>query len=225
MPICLGYIPIAFAFGMLASDSGIPVWISALISLTCVTSTGQFAGLSIILAGGAYVELAVTILIINIRYMLMSFALSQKLDGKMTLLERCIVAFGNTDEVFAIAMQEKETLKTSYMLGLITLPVVGWVGGTIFGATASSLLPLSIQSAFGITVYAMFIAIIIPPSIKAKPVLITVIIAILLSCFFRYMPILKNLSTGWVIIIVAVISAGYCAYRFPVDDETCEVET
>ncbi|MEG0691604.1 MAG: AzlC family ABC transporter permease [Oscillospiraceae bacterium] len=224
VPICLGYIPISFTFGMLASQSGFPVWISILISLTCLTSTGQFAGLSIILAGGAYIELAATIFIINIRYMLMSFALSQRLDDKMTTLERCLVAFGNTDEVFAIAMQQKGILKTAYMLGLITLPLVGWVGGTFLGATATSLLPLSMQSALGITIYGMFVAIILPPAQKSKPVLITVLIAAALSCMFRFTPILSNLSTGWVIIIVAVFAAGYCAFRFPIDDEPDEVE-
>ncbi len=220
----MGYIPIAFAFGMLASQSGLPIWISTLISLTCLSSTGQFVGISIILASGGYVELAMTIFIINIRYMLMSFALSQRLDAKMTTFKRCLVAFGNTDEVFAVAMQQKGELKASYMAGLITLPVMGWTGGTIFGATATSLLPLSVQSALGITIYAMFAAIIIPPAKKAKPVLITVIIAAAISSFFKYTPILNSLSTGWVIIIVAVIAAGYCAYRFPIDEETCEVE-
>ncbi|MFZ2540082.1 MAG: AzlC family ABC transporter permease [Oscillospiraceae bacterium] len=224
IPICLGYVPIAFAFGMLASQSGFPIWISTLISLTCLSSTGQFAGLSIILASGGYIELAITIFVINIRYMLMSFALSQRLDEKMTTMKRCLVAFGNTDEVFAVAMQQKGVLKASYMAGLITLPIMGWVGGTIFGATATSLLPLSVQSALGITIYAMFVAIIIPPAKKARPVLITVIIAATVSCLFKYLPILANLSKGWVIIIVAVVAAGYCAYRFPIDEETVEVE-
>lgn len=225
LPICLGYVPISFAFGMLASQSGFPVWISIVISLTCLTSTGQFAGLTIILAGGGYIELAATIFVINIRYMLMSLALSQRLDEKMTTLERCVVAFGNTDEVFAVAMQQTGILKASYMAGLISLPLVGWVGGTFLGAAATSFLPTSVQSALGITLYAMFVAIILPPARKAKPIFVAILIAAALSCLLRYIPIFAGLSTGWVIIIVAVVTSGYCAYRFPINEEASDEVT
>lgn len=219
LPICLGYIPIAFAFGMQAAQAGLPPWVPIAISMTNLTSAGQFAGLSIILAGGAYVELAVTTFIINIRYMLMSLALSQKLDPLMTTFERCLVAFGNTDEVFAVAIRQDGSLKTAYLLGLIASPYLGWSVGTILGATATALLPVSVQSALGITIYAMFIAIIIPPARKARPILFTVLLAAALSCGFRYTPFLNELSAGWVIIIVAVIAAAFCALRYPVDDE------
>lgn len=218
LPICLGYIPIAFAFGMQATQAGLPAWVPIAISMTNLTSAGQFAGLSIILAGGAYVELAVTTFIINIRYMLMSLALSQRLDPQMSTLERCAVAFGNTDEIFAVAIRQPGTLKTSYLAGLIASPYIGWSLGTILGATSTSLLPASVQSALGITIYAMFIAIIIPPARKARPILITVLLATVLSCVFRYTPGLNRLSAGWVIILVAVLAAGFCALRFPVSD-------
>lgn len=219
IPICLGYIPIAFAFGMQAVESGLPVWTPVSISMTNLTSAGQFAGLTIILAGGAFFELAVTTFVINIRYMLMSLALSQKLDPEMTTLQRCLVAFGNTDEVFAVAIRQDGYLKASYLAGLICSPYLGWSLGTLFGATATSLLPVSFQSALGITIYAMFLAIIIPPARKARPILITVLLAVGLSCIFRYTPGLNQLSSGWVIIIVAILAAGFCALRFPVDEE------
>ena len=213
-PICLGYIPIAFAFGMQAVQSGLPVWSPVAISMTNLTSAGQFAGLSILLAGGAFVELAV-----NLRYMLMSLALSQRLDPSMPTWQRCLVAFGNTDEIFAVAVQQTKPLTTVYLLGLITGPYIGWSGGTILGATATSLLPSSVQSALGITIYVMFFAIVIPPARKAKPILITVLLSVALACVFRYTPVLSSLSSGWVIILVALLAAGFCAFRFPIDEE------
>ena len=218
IPICVGYIPIAFAFGMQAAQSGLPVWTPVAISMTNLTSAGQFAGLEIILASGTLIELAITTFIINIRYMLMSLALSQRMDPKMTTLQRCLIAFGNTDEIFAVAVRREERLTLPYLLGLILLPYIGWAGGTLIGATATALLPRALQSALGITIYAMFIAIIVPPSRKAKPILVTVLLAAGLSCLFRYLPLLNRLSAGWVIIIVALAAAGFCAWRFPVDD-------
>ena len=78
MPIALGYIPVSFTFGLVAVKGGLPAWIAVTISLTNLTSAGQFAGTNLIIAGAALLEIALTTLIINIRYMLMSLSLSQK---------------------------------------------------------------------------------------------------------------------------------------------------
>ena len=83
LPICLGYFPVSFAYGMSVVLSGMPAWAAVLISLTNLTSAGQFAGSSLMLAGGSYLEIAVTTVVINIRYFLMSLAMSQKTDKKM----------------------------------------------------------------------------------------------------------------------------------------------
>lgn len=200
---------------MQAVQNGLAPWIPVTISMTNMTSAGQFAGLSIILAGGAFLELAVTTFIINLRYMLMSLALSQKLDPSMTLLERCLIAFGNTDEIFAVAMQQEGRLHASYMAGLITSPYLGWSLGTLAGATATALLPAALQSALGITIYAMFIAIILPPARKSRPVLIAVLLAAGVSCLLQY----AGLSGGWAVILAAGIAAGFCALRYPIRED------
>lgn len=222
LPICLGYLPISFAFGMEAVQNGLPWWIPLMISMTNLTSAGQFAGLSLILSGGAYIEIAVTTFIINIRYMLMSLSLSQKVEDKMTTPERCLVSVGITDEVFAIASQQMSSLNTAYMLGLIAMPYVGWTIGTLLGATATNLLPIAVKTALGIAIYGMFIAIVVPAVKKAKPVLVACLIAVSISCIFKWVPILNQVSVGWVIIIAAIVAAGYCAYRYPVDEDKQE---
>ena len=137
----------------------------------------------------------------------------------MTTLERCILSFGNTDEVFAVAMQQEGAVTAPYLAGLIATPYLGWALGTFLGAAATSILPLALRSALGIAIYGMFLAIIIPPCRKAKPVLITVLISVLLSCILRWTPILKELSSGWIIIICAIAASAFAAYRFPVDEE------
>lgn len=218
IPICLGYISVSFSFGMVATEGGLPIWVAILISATNLTSASQFAGASLILSGDSYIELAVTTFIINIRYMLMSLSVAQKADSKIPIPKRLVLSFGITDEVFAVSMQQKGMITSSYLTGLIIMPYVGWVTGTVLGSISSSLLPLSIQSALGIVVYAMFIAIIIPPATQNKAILITILISIFISCVIRVLPVLKDLSSGWIIIICAVIASGICAKLFPIKE-------
>ena len=222
LPICLGYISVSFTFGMAVVRGGLPPWVAALISMTNLTSAGQFAGLDVILSGGMYLELAVTTFIINIRYLLMSLSLSQKIDAGMTNFQRWVLSFGVTDEIFAVSMQQKEEVNARYFAGLILTPYAGWAVGTILGATATGFLPLSVRSALGIAIYGMFLAIIVPPAAKSRPVAIVVVIAVVLSCVFQWTPGLNQLSSGWVIIICAVIASGFAALRYPVDDEEGE---
>lgn len=108
IPICLGYFSVSMAFGLTSVLSGLPIWAAVLISLTNLTSAGQFAGVNLLLVHGNMIELALTTLIINIRYFLMSLSVSQKVESKMTLKERFAVSFGITDEIFAVSMQRKE---------------------------------------------------------------------------------------------------------------------
>ncbi len=222
LPICLGYLPVSFAFGMMAVEGGLPVWAAVLISMTNLTSSGQFAGTALIFAGGSYLEIGITTFVINIRYMLMSLSLSQKVDPNMSALSRSILSFGNTDEVFAIAMQQQGKIPSRYLSGLILTPYCGWTLGTFLGAACTGILPLSVRSALGIAIYGMFIAIIIPPSRHSRAVLVTVLLSTAISCLFAFTPGFEQLSSGWVIIICAILAAGYAAFRFPVDVEPLE---
>ncbi len=219
IPICLGYLSVSFTFGMMAAEGGLPAWVAVLISMTNMTSAGQFAGMALILNGGSYIELVVTTLVINLRYMLMSLSLSQKLDPLMSLLERCAISFGNTDEIFAVAMQQEGKVNGAYFSGLMSMPYLGWSAGTWIGATATGLLPLSLRTALGIAIYGMFLAIIVPPARKLKPVFYTIVISVVLSCVFRWAPFLNQLSSGWVIIICAAVASSLMALRYPVDVE------
>lgn len=219
IPICLGYLSVSFTFGMMVVQEGYPGWMAVLISMTNLTSAGQFAGTELLMTGAFYVEIAITTFVINIRYMLMSLSLSQKVESKMTLLQRLILSFGITDEVFAVAMQQKREINSRYFAGLILTPYVGWAVGTLLGATATGFLPASVRTALGIAIYGMFLAIIIPPARKSKAVLLVVLIAAGLSCCFKWIPWINQLSSGWVIIICAIVAAGFAAWRFPVKEE------
>ncbi|MCI6998233.1 MAG: AzlC family ABC transporter permease [Eubacterium sp.] len=220
IPICLGYFSVSVAFGMTTVLAGMPLWGAVLISLTNLTSAGQFAGANLMLAGGNMAELGLTTLIINLRYFLMSLSVSQKVERKMSIRQRLAVSFGITDEIFAVSMQHRGDLSAAYMAGLIVTPVLGWTGGTLVGGAATSVMPEALSSALGIALYGMFIAVIIPPAREDWRVLFTVILAILASLAFAYMPGLKSLSGGWSIIIITIVVSGIAAWLFPREQES-----
>ena len=219
LPICLGYLSVSFAFGMRVVMAGLPVWIVGLISISNLTSAGQFAGTTLILSGGTYLEIAATTLIINIRYFLMSLSMSQKVDDKIKLRHRLAISYGVTDEIFAMSMLRPTALTPSYMAGLILTPVLGWTSGTVLGGIATSLLPSQITDALGIALYGMFVAIIIPPARKSRPVLFVVVLAAVLSVCIKYLPFLQWLSGGWGIIVITILVSCIAAVLFPVREE------
>lgn len=219
MPIGLGYFPVSFTFGFLTVAGGLPWWIGVFISLTNLTSAGQFAGLNLILAGAGYVEVAMTTLIINLRYMLMSLSLSQSIEPAVPVWQRLIFAFGITDETFVVASMEKKPVKAAFMFGLILLPVIGWNIGTLAGACVSGTLPEALQNAMGIAIYAMFIAIIIPPARQSRRILNIIIIAVAVMCILRYVPALSFISSGFRVIIATVTAAGIGAFLYPKEEE------
>ena len=223
-PICLGYFSVSVAFGMTTVLAGMPLWAAVLISLTNLTSAGQFAGANLMIAGGNMIELGLTTLVINIRYFLMSLSVSQKVERKMSMKERLAVSFGITDEIFAVSMQHKGELSTPYMAGLIITPVLGWTGGTLAGGIATSFMPEALSSALGIALYGMFIAVIIHPAREERSVLFTVILAILASLAFTYLPGLKSLGGGWSIIIITILVSAVAAWLFPREPEKEEAK-
>lgn len=222
MPVGVGYLSVSFGFGTLAASQGIRVLDAFLISATNVTSAGQFAGLTLILAGAGLWEVILTQLIINSRYALMSLALSQRMGEKIGLIPRLLVAFMNTDEIFALAMSRKEPLTVPYLLGLGLLPFLGWTAGTVLGALAGSVLPEAIRTALGVMLYGMFIAIVIPPAKKDRPVLAAVLIALVCSCLLDWVPVFEKVSAGIAIVICTVLAAGICAALFPISEKEAE---
>lgn len=162
--------------------------------------------------------MALTQLVINIRYALMSVSLSQKLHKSVNLLDRFLIAFSNTDEIFAVASGQKGEVGKIYVRAC-PLPIVGWTLGTLIGAAASTVLPLSVRSALGIAIYGMFIAIFIPPAKHNKTVAVVVLLSAALSICFKYVPGLCKVSSGFVIIICAVLSATVGALLKPVKED------
>lgn len=221
-PIMLGYITVSFTFGVSCVAKGFAWWMPLVCSLTNFTGTGQFAGMDLIASAGSVIELIATMLVINARYALMGISLSQKLDGKTTIWQRLLIAFGLTDENYAVAMRKPRDVTFEYFMGVSTVSFSGWVLGTLLGALAGHILPQSLLSAFGIALYGMFIAIVIPPCRISKAVATVVLSAIVMSCIFYYVPVLNSLSSGWSIIICGIASSLIGAVFFPIKPESTE---
>ena len=218
LPIGLGYLSVSFAFGMQCVGGGLTVAQALLISMTNLTSAGQLAGLQVMLSGAGLIEMALTQLVINLRYALMGLSLSQKLGPTMNTPRRMLFAFSNTDEIFAVASAQPGLLHQHYLYGLMLMPYLGWSLGTLLGAAAGQLLPAFVCNALGIAIYGMFLAILLPPARKEKPVRMVVIAASLLSLCFAFLPLLKGVSGGFAVIICAVAASALGAWLFPVED-------
>lgn len=211
IPIGLGYFSVSIAYGMSAVLMHLTPVMAALISITNLTSAGQFAGTRLMAEHAGWTELILTMLVINARYFLMAISLSQKLDPAVTLSQRLLIAYGITDEIYAAAISRKGTLTFSFYMGLLTLPVIGWTAGTYCGAVAGSLLPADLASAFGIAMYGMFLAILVPKARTSKPVLACILLSAVTSILCRA----AGLSAGWTVILCTIAVSALMAWKHP----------
>ncbi len=219
IPVGLGYLAVSFGFGITAVAKGLPALYALFISMTNLTSAGQVAGVGVIAASGLFIEMFLTQVVINARYALMGIALSQRLAPNYKTHHRMISSFGITDEIFAIATTRKERATPQFMYGLTTVPYIGWACGTLLGALAGQFFPESLVNALGIAIYSMFIAIVVPAIKQHFGVLMTVLLSILSSCLLFYVPAFSFISSGYAVIISALLGAGIMAFFCPIDEE------
>lgn len=219
VPIGLGYLAVSFTFGIMAKKAGISTLAAVIMSLTNLTSAGQFAALGVIQSSAPFLEMAAVQFIINLRYCLMSCSLSQKLEPAMPFFHRFLISYGVTDEVFGVSACREGSLSPYYAYGLIGVAVPGWTFGTLLGAISGDLLPARLLSALGVALYGMFLAIVIPPARESKVLAGVVLTAMGMSFLFSRIPVLNGISSGFKVIILTVLIAGAAAYLFPVEEK------
>lgn len=219
IPIALGYFAVAFTLGIAAKKAGLGAFQAFLASGLTNASAGGYAAFTLIGSGAAYIELAITELIVNARYLLMSCALSQKIAPETPLFHRMLMAFDVTDEIFGISVSVTGTLNPFYNYGAMSVAIPGWAFGTLFGVIMGNVLPARLVSALSVGLYGMFLAIIIPPARKNKIIAALVIISMAASLAFSKISLLANVSDGMKIIILTVVISLLAAVLFPVKDE------
>ena len=218
--IAAGYFPVAFTFGIIVKKSGFSAWFAAIFSAANLTSAGQFAAISLLAAGTTVAELALTTAVVNLRYLLMSLALSQRLKTGTNWKEKLLISYGVTDELYAVASTRSFPIGFAYFAGLELLPVISWAGGTLLGALSGSLLSPALTGAMGISLYAMFICIVLPPAKKSLSVALCALLSASLSAVLYYIPAVReHVSEGFRLIIVAIFSASVFAFLCPNTDD------
>ncbi len=219
LPIGMGYFAVAFALGIAARKAGMSAMQAGIMSITMLASAGQYGAITVIAGGGGYLQMAVTTLIVNLRYLLMSCALSQKVDPDLSLGHRFLLSYPITDEIFGIAMTVPGRLNPFYNYGAAMVAAPGWTMGAFLGAAVGAVLPRRVENALSVALYGMFLAIIIPAARKNRIVAGIVAVSMLYSFLFTKIPLLKDISSGMQIIFLTVLIAGGAAVLFPVKEE------
>lgn len=219
IPIGLGYFAVSFALGIAMKNAGMNVLKGFFMSFFNLASAGEYAGTQVILSGGSYLQMAAMTLVANARYLLMSCALSQHISPDTSLLHRCLMGYGITDEIFGIEIARSNYASPYYAYGALSASVLPWCLGTSFGILMGNVLPARIVSALSVALYGMFLAIIIPPAKKDRAVLAVVLIGFITSWICEYAPVISSISSGTRIIILTVAIAGIAAVVHPFKGE------
>jgi predicted branched-subunit amino acid permease len=223
IPISLGYFAVSIALGITAKKAGISSLQAALTSLLINASAGEYAGFALIAVGASYLEVTLMEAVANARYLLMSASLSQKLRPGVGTLQRLLLGFTVTDEIFGVSIAQPEPLDPCFTYGCFMVATAGWTGGTFVGAVLGDILPLSLLSALSVGLYGMFISVFIPEARKNRVVLILVGISFASSLACAYLPVISELSEGIRIILLTVIISLAAAILFPVKEQIEEV--
>ena len=219
VPIGLGYFAVAFSLGIAARNAGMNAVQGFLLSFLNNASAGEYAGITVIAANASYIEIAVVTLIANARYLLMSCAMGQRLKPGLSFGHRLLMGYDITDELFGIAISRPGYLEPFYTYGAMLTAIPCWAAGTACGIIAGNIMPARVVSALSVSLFGMFLAIIIPPAKKDKVVAALIILAFAASYASSCLPLISSISEGTRTIILTVILSAGAAYFFPIHTE------
>jgi len=217
VPIGLGYLAVSFSLGIAARNAGMTAFQSFLTSALCNASAGEYAGFTMIQAGAGLLELALMILIANARYLLMSFAMSQRLRPDTGLLHRLLMGFYITDEFFAAAVARPGWLNPNYTYGAAAVAAPCWAFGTALGCIAGELMPARAVSALSVALFGMFLAVIIPPARRSR--VIAGLIAVCFAASWAAGRLFGAVPAGTRTIVLTVALSAAAALLFPKEPE------
>ena len=219
IPICMGYFAVSFALGITARGIGMNALQAGLMSMGMVASAGEFAAIVLIQSGAGVIEMITTCIVVNLRYFLMSCSLSQKLSPDLPFFHRFLLPYCITDEIFGLSSAVEGYLNPLYTYGMTVVSVAGWTTGTVLGVLMGNIMPGWAVNALSVSLYGMFLAIIIPPSRKDRFIAGLVVISMASSGLFSVLPVLKDISGGFKVIILTLLIAGAAAFIHPVEEK------
>ena len=219
IPIALGYLAVAFSIGIIASKAGLTAPLGFLSSFFTRASAGEYGTYTLVAVNAAYVEVVAMCLVVNLRYMLMSAALSQRIKPGTSLFHRILMACCITDEVFGISMVHREYCPPSYTYAAALISTLFWASGCAIGIIAGSLLPQPMVTALSMSLYGMFLAIIIPPARHDRNVLYALIASFVLSGLCAIAPVVGQWSSGMRTVVLTIVISAVAAWLKPIKTE------
>ena len=219
VPIAIGYIPIALAFGILARSYDIDVYIAALMSAVIFAGASQFIGINLLAMGASCGEIVITTFLLNLRHFLMTATLSQRLESGVGNGWRAALSFGVTDETFAVSvLQAEDRLSRYFVLGLNTAAFASWNIGTWLGMVFAAGLPERIKISMGIALYAMFIGLLVPHVKKSRPALVVAVVAMAVNTAMYLTADKFGFSAGAGIVVATICGAAVGAGLYAQED-------
>ena len=220
LPVIIGMVPSAMAFGILAKTAGLSIWESLFMSAVVFAGASQFAALNMLMIGVSMADILITTALLNARHIMMGSSISQRMKRGINPFEKFALFFFLTDESFSIAsLQEAEIVTPGFLWG-VQLPIfLTWNVLTLCGYIGTAFLPRDLQSSMGIAIYALFLAIIIPAARRSRAALIVTLSAMTLSALLKWLPLFAQLNRGLAIIISAGAAAVIGALLFPTGKE------
>ena len=219
IPIMLGYFAVSIALGISARNAGMTAPQATLASALIMASAGQYIGFTLIAASASYLEVMVMEAIANARYLLMSCALSQKLQPELPLRHRLLMGLWITDEIFGLSVSVEGWLNPYYIYGMAAVATPGWALGTLTGVVLGNVLPVRVVSALSVGLFGMFMSIFMPPARKDRVIAALVVISFAASYAFNALAWFDSISSGMKIIILTVVISLGAALLFPVEGE------
>ena len=217
----MGYFAVAFSLGIIAAKAGLAPAEGFFSSFFTRASAGEYGTYTLVAVQAAYAEVVAMCLVVNLRYMLMSAALSQKIAPGTSWLHRLLMACCVTDEVFGISVAHPGYTPPAYTYAAALISSLFWASGCAVGIMAGSLLPQPMVTALSMSLYGMFLAIIIPPVHEDCNVLWALIASFVLSGLCAVAPVTGEWSSGMRTVVLTIIISAVAAWIKPinVDDD------
>ncbi|ATI90624.1 AzlC family ABC transporter permease [Salmonella enterica] len=213
LPTIFGYWSIGFAAGAIGSISGFSLTDIILLSAFLYAGSAQFLFYSLYASGASIAAILVAVLLVNIRYLLMSSYMARFFSGA-SITEKFISGMLLTDETFGVAVQKSNKnneVNFWWMLGLNLSAYINWVISNIIGAIFANFIPYSFSQKLGFSLTAMFIGLLAlnffssnRKGLELTAIIIAFLLIILLNTII-------NFDSNLLIIVSTIISATVCA--------------
>lgn len=150
IPILLGYIPLGIGFGLFASQSGLPIIVSALMSIFMYTGAGQYLAVGLFAVNASFSSILITEILLNLRHIVYGLSLIREFDG----IGKCkpYLIFALTDETYSVLTNTKcpqNINKKKFYFGVSALNHFYWVTGSLIGAFLGKILQSKTNIDFG----------------------------------------------------------------------------